>query len=214
MIVVLTGAPGAGKGTQADLIAEKLGYKKISTGDALRRQIQVGSDIGKQAQSIMAEGRLVPDTVLLGILKSELDIAGDKPVLLDGYPRNLAQAKALQELVGAGVIKAAIHLDVDYQSLASRITGRRTCVQCGASYHVVNSPARVEGVCDKCGGSLIQRPDDDAEKVKTRLQIYEHDTRPILDYYRDLGLYHRIDGNSPTPKVFAELSGLLQSLGT
>jgi len=214
LIVVLTGAPGAGKGTQADLIAEKLGFKKVSTGDALRRQIQLGSEIGKQAQSIMAEGRLVPDSVLLGILKSELDAAGGKPVLLDGYPRNLAQAKALQALVGGGAIKAVVHLDVDYQSLANRITGRRTCLQCGASYHIVNSPPKVSGVCDKCAGSLIQRPDDDAEKVKTRLQIYENDTRPILDFYRDLGLYHRVDGNSASSKVFADVSALLQTLGT
>lgn len=213
MIVVLTGAPGAGKGTQADLISEKLGFKKISTGDALRRQIQLGTDIGKKAQGIMAEGRLVPDDVLLGILKSELDAASGKPVLLDGYPRNLAQAKALQDIVGKDGLNAAIHLDVDYQALTDRITGRRTCVHCGATFHIHNSPARVDGVCDKCGNTLMQRPDDEAEKVTTRLKIYENDTRPILEYYRGLGLYHRVDGNSSSSKVFAELSSLLQSLG-
>ena len=211
MIVVLTGAPGAGKGTQADLVSEKLGFKKISTGDALRRQIQIGSDIGKEAQGFMSEGRLVPDEVLLGILKTELDGAGTQPVLLDGYPRNLSQAKALQEIVGKGMIKAAIHLDVDYKFLTNRITGRRTCPNCGASYHVVNSKPLVEGVCDKCGGRLVQRPDD--EEQTTRLQIYENDTRPILDFYRDLGLYYRVDGNSSTSQVFQDLSILLQNLG-
>lgn len=213
MIVVLTGAPGAGKGTQADLISEKLGFKKISTGDALRRQIQIGSDIGKKAQGFMSEGRLVPDEVLLGILKSELDAAGNQPVLLDGYPRNLAQAKALQEIVGPGSIKAAIHLDVDYKALTGRITGRRTCPNCGASYHILNSKPKVDGVCDKCGGKLVQRPDDEEQKVTTRLQIYENDTRPILDFYRDLGLYHRVDGNGSTSQVFQDLSKLLQTLG-
>lgn len=213
MIVVLTGAPGAGKGTQADLIAEKLGFKKISTGDALRRQIKMGSDIGKQAQGFMSEGRLVPDGVLLGILKTELDAADTQPVLLDGYPRNLSQAKALQEIVGTGVIRAAIHLDVDYKFLTSRITGRRTCSNCGASFHIVNSQPRSDGVCDKCGGKLVQRPDDEELKVTTRLEIYENDTRPILDFYRDLGLYHRVDGNGSASQVFQDLSSLLQSLG-
>ncbi|MES2746379.1 MAG: nucleoside monophosphate kinase [Bdellovibrionota bacterium] len=213
MIVVLTGAPGAGKGTQADLISEKLGFKKISTGDALRRQIQLGSDIGKKAQGFMSEGRLVPDEVLLGILKSELDAAGKQPVLLDGYPRNLSQAKALQEIVGQGAIKAAIHLDVDYKSLTGRITGRRTCPNCGASFHIINSQPKVGGVCDKCGGTLVQRPDDEEQKVTTRLQIYENDTRPILDFYRDLGLYHRVDGNGSTSQVFQDLSKLLHTLG-
>ncbi len=213
MIVVLTGAPGAGKGTQADLISEKLGFKKISTGDALRRQIQIGSEIGKKAQGFMSEGRLVPDDVLLGILKSELDSAGSQPVLLDGYPRNLAQAQALQEIVGQGRIKAAIHLDVDYSLLTNRITGRRTCPSCGASFHVVNSRPRVEGVCDKCGGNLVQRPDDEEQKVTTRLQVYENDTRPILDFYRGHGLYHRVDGNGPTSQVFQDLSKLLHNLG-
>lgn len=213
MIVVLTGAPGAGKGTQADLVSEKLGFKKISTGDALRRQIQIGSDIGKKAQGFMSEGRLVPDEVLLGILKTELDAAGKQPVLLDGYPRNLSQAKALQEIVGKGMIKAAIHLDVDYKFLTNRITGRRTCPNCGASYHVVNSKPSVDGVCDKCGGKLVQRPDDEEQKVTTRLQIYENDTRPILDFYRDLELYHRVDGNGSTSQVFQDLSKLLQTLG-
>lgn len=213
MIVVLTGAPGAGKGTQADLIAEKLGFKKISTGDALRRQIAAGSDIGKKAQGFMSEGRLVPDDVLLGILKTELDAAGKQPVLLDGYPRNLAQAQALQEIVGAGSIKAAIHLVVDYKALTGRITGRRTCPTCGSSYHVVNSRPKVDGVCDKDGVKLVQRPDDEEQKVTTRLQIYENDTRPILDFYRDLGLYHKVDGNGSAQTVFQDLSKLLKNLG-
>ena len=212
MIVIITGAPGAGKGTQADLIAEKLHFKKISTGDALRRQIKIGSDIGKKAQSLMAEGKLVPDDVLLGILKSELDAAGKTPVLLDGYPRNVGQAEALMELVGSSEVKGAIHLDVDYALLTDRITGRRTCSQCGASFHLTNNPPKKAGICDRCGGELIQRPDDDAEKVKTRLAIYDKETKPVLDFYRNLGLYHRVDGNRSTEEVFASLDKLLSGL--
>lgn len=212
MIVILTGAPGAGKGTQADLIADREGFKKISTGDALRKHIKDGTEIGKKAQSFMAEGKLVPDSVLLGIIKSELDSAQGKPVLLDGYPRNVAQASQLQEIVGKDAIKAVIHLDVDFGALVNRIAGRRTCVNCGASYHVESSPPKKTDICDRCEGHLMQRPDDQAEKVKTRLTVYENETRPILDFYKKLDLYQKVDGNRSTEAVYKELSEKLKAL--
>lgn len=211
MIIILTGAPGAGKGTQADLIAERLGYKKISTGDALRRHIKDGTPIGKQAQGYMSEGKLVPDSVLLGILQSELEAARGRHVLLDGYPRNVSQAKALQAIVGEKGIAAVIHLDVDKELLVQRISGRRTCMNCGASFHTLSSPPKRAGVCDRCSSELVQRPDDHEEKVKVRLDVYVRETSPILDFYKAAGLYHRVEGGGSTEEVYAAVSPLLPS---
>ena len=211
MIIILIGAPGAGKGTQADLIAERQGFKKVSTGDALRRHIKQGTEIGSKAKSLMADGKLVPDDILLGILHSELEAAGKKSVLLDGYPRNLAQAKSLQMIAGLE-ISAVIHLDVEEASLILRISGRRTCSSCGTSYHVVSSPAKSGDRCDKCSNELIQRPDDLEDKVRVRLQVYQDVTRPVLDFYRDLGIYHRVDGNDSTEEVYQALTQRLREL--
>lgn len=212
MIVILTGAPGAGKGTQADLLAAREGFKKISTGDALRRHIKEGTEIGNLAKSFMAEGKLVPDNVLLGILKAELEAASDRHVLLDGYPRNVAQATALQGIVGSTGIKAVVHLDVDSKLLIDRISGRRTCVACGASFHVKTSPTQRDGICDRCGGETTQRPDDNEDKVKVRLDVYENETRPILNFYEGLGLYRKVDGNGATENVYQSLVRELRTL--
>ncbi len=209
MIIILTGAPGAGKGTQADLLAERLGFKKISTGDALRRHIKDGTEIGKKAQGFMSEGKLVPDDVLLGIIHSELDSAQGRRILLDGYPRNVAQAKSLRSIVGSDGINAVIHLDVDQDLLIQRISGRRTCTNCGASYHMLSSPPKKAGMCDRCGSELVQRPDDHEEKVKVRLEIYERETSSILDFYKQAGLYHRVEGGGNTDQVYAAVSRLL-----
>jgi len=212
LIVILTGAPGAGKGTQADLLAQREGFRKISTGDALRKHIKEGTEIGNKAKSIMAEGKLVPDSVLLGILQSELEAAEGFPILLDGYPRNVAQAKALQQLVGTEGIRGAILLEVDPAALVQRISGRRTCVNCGASYHIFTNPPKMDKVCDRCGSEVLQRPDDTEEKVKVRLGVYESETRPVLDFFKDLGLYHRVDGNGNTESVYKALAAQLRSL--
>ena len=212
MIIILTGAPGAGKGTQADLLSQREGFKKISTGDALRKHIREGTEIGNKAKSYMSEGKLVPDNVLLGILQSELDAVRGFNILLDGYPRNVAQARSLQEIVGSDGIRAAVHLEVDPSALVQRISGRRTCVNCGTSYHVVTSPAKKDSICDRCGADIVQRPDDNEEKVKVRLGVYESETRPVLDFYRDLGLYHRVDGNGSTEEVYKALAAQLRSL--
>ncbi|MCX6129067.1 MAG: adenylate kinase [Proteobacteria bacterium] len=211
MIVILTGAPGAGKGTQADLLAQRQGFKKISTGDALRKHIKQGTEIGTKAKTYMAEGKLVPDEVLLGILHFELESAGPMPILLDGYPRNLAQAKALQGIVGGNGISGAVHLDVDQSSLIARISGRRTCSNCGASFHVLTNPSKDGDRCDRCSGELVQRPDDVEDKVRVRLAVYESETRPVLDFYRERGLYHRVDGNGSTEDVYQGLAGKLRS---
>ena len=212
MIVVLTGAPGAGKGTQADLLVERDGFHKLSTGDALRRQIKLGTEVGKKAGAVMAEGRLVSDEILLDILKAELGSLGEGKVLLDGYPRNLAQAKTLETLSDEYPISGAIHLDVKSSALMSRLCGRRVCGDCGASFHLEFGPPKLEGVCDKCGGVLTQRPDDNEEKVKVRLNVYESDTKPILDFYKDKGLYHRVEGLGNTEEVYTRLKEAVSAL--
>lgn len=211
MIYVLIGAPGAGKGTQADLLVQSGGFAKLSTGDALRNQIKLGTDVGKEASSYMSEGKLVPDDILLEILRAELADKSDEKVILDGYPRNLEQAKTLMDLDGIS-IKGAVHIDVPNDDLIKRLTGRQVCSQCGSSYHVDFSPPKKQGVCDKCSGEIVQRPDDAADKVAVRLQVYEENTKPVLDYFRDLGLYIRVDGTGSGEAVQERLVRALNSL--
>ena len=211
MIVILAGAPGAGKGTQADLLAEREGFKKVSTGDALRSQIKQDTEVGKLAKGFMDEGKLVPDDVLLRILEAELDANSGSRILLDGYPRNIAQAKTLEGLKRSYPVKAVIHLEVGKEKLIERICGRRTCSQCGSVFHVVYSKPKEDGVCDKCGGTLTQRSDDNDEKVRVRLDVYEKETRPVLEFYRDSGSCFEIDGNRETEVVFEEVSELLKA---
>lgn len=213
MIVVLTGAPGAGKGTQADMLSEKLGLRKLSTGDALRKHVKEGTDIGKIAGAIMERGELVPDDVLFSILAAELKmVPPEKIVLLDGYPRNISQAETLETLKDRHPVKAAIHLDVDQATLVERLSGRRVCGACGATYHVTSNPSKIPGKCDKCSGELIQRKDDKPESVVVRLQVYEKTTRPILDFYEGKGLYKRVDGKGLPSEIYDRLSRLIGAI--
>lgn len=211
-LLVLTGAPGAGKGTQADLLVENLGFHKISTGDALRRQISLGSEIGKQASGFMEKGQLVPDDVLLKILKAELEDGSGEKVLLDGYPRNLAQAETLETLSDQYPVKLAIHLDVDQTLLKSRICGRRVCSSCGSPYHLQYNPPKVDGVCDKCGKGLVQRPDDSEDKVAVRLDVYRRETEAVLEYYRERNKCVSIDGSGATDVVYNRLVDVVSGL--
>ena len=212
MILVLTGAPGAGKGTQAELLVERMGFRTLSTGDALRRQIKLGSEVGKLAEAVMADGKLVPNEILLDILKAELGDVSEGSVLLDGYPRNLAQAETLKTLSSQYPVGAVLHLDVDEDILTGRLCGRRVCGSCGSSFHMEFNPPAVEGECDKCQGQLQQRPDDVEEKVKVRLGVYSSETKPILDFYRNEGIYMRVNGNGSTEDVFKRLSQTVDAL--
>jgi adenylate kinase len=206
MIIVLMGAPGAGKGTQADLLAEKVGYRKISTGDALRKHVKLGTKVGKIAGEIMARGELVPDAVLLEVLKEEMGTNQNEVIVLDGYPRNLSQAETLKQLVEAvHPVKGCIHLDVARNDIVARLSGRRVCTGCGATFHVSANPSKKEGVCDKCNSALYQRADDDAKSVSVRLDVYDSTTQPVLNYYRERGLYCRINGAGLTGEIFKEL---------
>lgn len=212
MIVVITGAPGAGKGTQADILVERCGFRKLSTGDALRKHVRIGSEIGKVAGSIMERGELVPDEVLFEILRAELTAAQGDNILLDGYPRNVAQAETLESLAKVNPVKLAVHLDVPNEELVERLSGRRVCGSCGASYHVTNSPPVEAGFCGKCGGTVIQRPDDRADSVAVRLSVYEKNTRPVLDFYDRKGLYKKVDGTGRTEEVFTRLKRVIDDL--
>ncbi len=213
MIVVLTGAPGAGKGTQADLLAKRLGFRKISTGDALRRQVKLQTEIGKKADALMSAGRLVSDDVLLEILRTEVGTNSAEKILLDGYPRNVAQAATLKNAMqGVHPVKAAIHLDVERDQLIGRLSGRRVCGKCGATFHVESNPSKVAGVCDVCGSELVRRSDDDPGKVAVRLDVYERDTKPILDFYRREGLYHVVKGDGELETVYGDLAKLVDAV--
>lgn len=213
MIIVLTGAPGAGKGTQADLLAQRDGYLKVSTGDALRKHIKSGTPIGKIADGIMAKGQLVPDDVLLKILETELAGTESQVVLLDGYPRNLAQAQELEKTLARYPVAGAIQLDVDRDDLISRISGRIVCAQCQTPYHATMNPPKKSGVCDKCGSTqLVRRPDDAPDKVATRLDVYDKNTKPVLDFYRAKGVCKTIDGARSTEEVYKDLKATIQDL--
>lgn len=210
MIIVLMGAPGAGKGTQADLLVERSGYRKISTGDALRKHVKLGTPVGKQAGEIMARGELVPDQILLQVLKEEVGSNPKEVIILDGYPRNLSQAETLREVVESNhPVVGCMHLDVSRQDIVSRLSGRRVCSGCGSSFHVSANPPKREGVCDKCSAALYQRPDDDPKSISVRLDVYDKTTEPVLDYYRKRGLYRKINGGGVTNEIFKELTGAI-----
>ena len=187
MKIILLGAPGAGKGTQAEIISKKLGIPTISTGNILRAAVKAGTPIGLEAKSYMDAGKLVPDEVIIGIIQERLaqsDCANG--FILDGVPRTIAQAEALD---AHGIhFDAVLSLEIADSVIEARMTGRRTCHTCGATYHIVAAPPQQEGVCDKCGGELEQRKDDQPETVKHRLEVYHNETEPLKDYYQAHGV--------------------------
>ena len=205
---ILLGPPGAGKGTQAAKIVEKYKIPHISTGDIFRANIKQGTELGKKAQEYMNKGELVPDSLVVEIATDRLTKDDCKNgFLLDGFPRTVYQAEKLDEfLAGRGSkIDKVIDIAVDKEELMSRLTGRRVCKACGASYHVVNVPPKKEGVCDVCGGPLIQRDDDNAETVANRIEVYEAQTMPLIEYYEKAGNIAHIDGATGLDNVFADI---------
>ena len=186
MKLILLGAPGAGKGTQAEILCDKLGIPTISTGNILRAAVKDGTPMGKKAKGFMDAGALVPDDVIVGIVKERLaepDCA--KGFILDGMPRTIAQGEALEQM---GVeIDKVVNLIVEDEAITRRMSGRRVCAKCGASYHIKNKPSKVEGVCDRCGGELVIRKDDRPETVRDRLVTYHQQTEPLVDFYRKRG---------------------------
>ena len=211
--IILMGPPGAGKGTQAKILTAKYDIPHISTGDMFREEIKQGTPLGKLAASYINDGHLVPDDVTIGLVKERLsqeDCA--KGYLLDGFPRTIPQAEALEKITAEinRKIEYVINIDTPKEELVNRICGRRVCKKCGAPYHIINVKPKVDGVCDICGGELIQRPDDNEEALTIRLDAYNKQTQPLLEYYDKKGMLKTFNGKSRdelTPQLMAYLEG-------
>lgn len=213
MNILFMGPPGAGKGTQAEKIVNEFQIPHISTGDAFRAAMSQGTPLGVEAKSYVDKGLLVPDEITNGIVRDRLAQPDcDKGFLLDGFPRTIAQAEALDGMLAdlGKKIDVVFNLVVDRGLLLARLTGRRICKSCGATYHVLFNPPKQEGICDKCGGELYQRSDDTEEKVGTRLDEYSNKTAPLLDYYRNKGILHEVNGEQDIHQVTAEISSILR----
>jgi adenylate kinase len=213
MNLILLGAPGAGKGTQGALLEERLGMGRIATGDLLREAVRQGTPLGLKAKAFMDAGELVPDDVILGLVR-EAAAAGNS--VFDGFPRTTVQAEALDRLLAdeGQKIDAVVVVDVPDALLVQRIAGRRSCPSCGTVYNVHLQPPRKAGVCDKCGHALTQRADDTEETVQRRLQVYREQTEPLIGYYRRNGVpLHTIDGTKPVDEVFTALGTALGVAG-
>lgn len=208
MKLILLGAPGAGKGTQAEVLCQKLGIPTISTGNILRAAIQEGTPVGLQAKSFMDAGKLVPDEVIIQIVAQRIAQADcAEGFILDGVPRTIAQAEALD---AAGVrFDRVLSLEITDQEIEERMSGRRVCSKCGASFHIHARPTKVEGVCDNCGGPVVQRDDDKPETVRHRLEVYHQQTEPLKDYYQAKGLLTLVD-NRPT--IEATTQAIMEAL--
>ena len=204
MRIVLLGAPGAGKGTQAKFISDKYEIPHLSTGDMLRDAVRQRTPEGIRAEEYMNLGRLVPDDVVLSIVEKR--IKESNGFLLDGFPRTIPQAQALEKITP---LDAVIDIEVDFDVLLQRLTGRRTCPKCGAVYHILYNPPKKEGICDRCGTSLIQREDDNEVTVKKRIETYREQTQPLINYYRERGLLHPVDGNRGIQEIFRDIVEIL-----
>ena len=212
MKIIMLGAPGAGKGTQAKKIADKYQVPHISTGDIFRANIKNGTELGMKAKTYMDQGLLVPDELVVDLVVDRLaqeDCANG--CVLDGFPRTIPQAECLDEALAAKgeAIDYAIDVDVPDENIINRMSGRRACVACGATYHIVHIPTKVEGVCDRCGESLILRDDDKPETVLKRLSIYHAQTQPLIDYYTKAGILKSVDGTVDMNDVFAAIVDIL-----
>lgn len=211
MNIILFGAPGAGKGTQSSLLIERERMMQISTGDLFRAAIKNKTDLGVKAQSFMDKGALVPDSIVIDMVEEVLKKRGRASIILDGFPRTAAQAEALDGLMNRLQIKIgkAIFLEVPYETLFKRLTGRRVCKNCGTVYHIESKPAKNVGACDSCGGEVVQRNDDNADVIANRLKTYEEFTMPLKNYYKKTGLYVEVDGNRDTEIVYKSIHALM-----
>lgn len=213
MIYILLGPPGAGKGTQAKRMVADYGIVHISTGDIFRENIKNETELGKKVKDILARGELVSDDLTNGLVFDRLSQEDCKNgFLLDGYPRNLVQAQALDKWLEENSLNLDYVLDIqaDKDTLIKRISGRRVCPNCGHSYHITNEAPKVAGVCDECGTNLIQRPDDSEETVRSRIEIYEMQTKPLVDYYEKQGKILYFDGNQSIEKVYNDVKNSLE----
>ncbi len=213
MYILLMGPPGAGKGTQAASLVEKFAIPHISTGDMFRAAVKEGTELGKQAKACMDAGQLVPDNVTIGIVGERLAKSDcKKGFILDGFPRTVDQADALDKiLVSLGIkLTRVLNIDVPAEELIARAVGRRICKKCGATYHVTFKPTAKAGICDACGGETYQRADDSEATMKNRLSVYVSQTKPLIDYYQNAGLYTEVDGRQAINKVFDDVVASLR----
>ncbi len=212
MRIIMLGAPGAGKGTQAIRISQKFGIPQISTGDIFRSNLKEGTELGKKAQVYMDRGDLVPDELTEDLVMDRISRQDcENGYILDGFPRNLHQAEALTKALAEKGEKIDVALDIEVpdENIISRMSGRRICPECGASYHIVNAAPTQEGICDVCGAELIQRDDDKPETVKNRLDVYHDQTQPLIDYYRCEGSLETVDGTKDVDDVFADIIAII-----
>lgn len=214
MRIVLLGAPGSGKGTQAKLLVEKYKIAHISTGDLLRAAVEAGTELGKRAKATMDAGQLVSDDIVLGMIQERLAKPDAKTgFILDGFPRNIPQAQALDALLArmGQPLQLALLIDVPSEVLLKRLTGRRTCTSCGQMYNVYYSPSQVQGKCDKCGGALMHRSDDNEGTIRNRLQVYEAQTAPLVSYYKAQGKLRTARGEGDIQEIFRTVTGIVES---
>lgn len=212
MKIIMLGAPGAGKGTQAKQIADKYSIPHISTGDIFRANLKAGTDLGKKAKEYMDQGLLVPDELTCDLVMDRIGQDDCKNgFVLDGFPRTIPQAEALDTALAKINEKMdyAIDVDVPDENIVNRMSGRRACLNCGATYHIVSIPTKVEGICDRCGNKVVLRDDDQPETVKKRLDVYHEQTQPLIDYYKKQNILKTVDGTQPMENVFGAIVEIL-----
>ncbi|NLC97383.1 MAG: adenylate kinase [Erysipelotrichaceae bacterium] len=215
MNILIMGPAGSGKGTMSKKLHDEFGVAHISTGDMLRENVKNNTPLGHQAKDFMETGRLVPDELINEMVKERLLRADvEKGYLMDGFPRTLVQAKAFEDITKEinKPVDIVVNLKVDVDTLAARITGRRVCKNCGAIYHIKNSPSKVEGICDVCGNATVQRPDDTLEQLQVRLKEHTTNTEPVLDYYREKGLVQDFEASRPADEVWLEIKQAIEAI--
>ncbi len=212
MRLILLGPPGAGKGTQAKLLAEKFNIQQVSTGDILRQAVKNKTEMGLKAKSYMDQGKLVPDDVVIGIIKDRLNNPDcSTGFILDGFPRTIQQAEALSQALKQMEmdIDHLIDIKIDFDNLIQRLTGRWTCRECGEGFHKASNPPTKEGICDKCNGELYQRDDDKEKTIQKRFEVYKNETEPVKDYYRKNGKLNTIKGDGSIQEIFSNITNLI-----
>ncbi|WP_333784297.1 adenylate kinase [Thermocrinis sp.] len=213
MILVFIGPPGAGKGTQAKLLSQRMGFLHLSTGDILREAVKKQTPLGINAKEYMDRGELVPDSLIIALIEEHLPEEGG--VILDGFPRTLAQAEALDNMLNAKGKKLSkvLVFEIPDEVLIDRLSGRRVCSNCGAVYHIKYNPPRRDGICDLCGGTLVQREDDKESVVRNRLEVYRRQTQPLIDFYKKKGIIYNLDATKGVEELFSEIEGIIKDGG-